>query len=148
MKRAYLLALVLLIPICALAGMKVASDEDMEAVQGQVGITITMATTVSAGDISWEDKDGFTGGASTGAVVLSGVTTPAINISNVIIDAGTTAGVSYLQIDTGVNNIISGDFVVNSIVIGNLSTATLQDLGKLRVRSTRVSVGTIKISGH
>lgn len=143
-----MLVLVIMVPVLALAGMKIASDEDMEAVQGQVGITITMNTTVSAGDISWEDKDGFTGGASTGAVVLSGVTTPNIAISNVIIDAGTTNSVSYLQIDTGVNNIISGDFVVNSIIVGSGYAATTADLGKLTIRNTKVSFGTIKISGH
>jgi len=151
MKKSILLVLVLMIPLVALAGMKIASDDDLEAIQGQVGITLSMSTTVKAGDISWEDADGLQAGTgTTGAVILSGVTTPSISISNVIIDAGIYAATttSYLVLDTGTQNIISGDFVVNGIIIGNGNAATVANLGKLTVRNTLVTLGVIKIAGH
>jgi len=151
MKKMFLLALVLLLPIIALAGMKIASDDDLENIQGQVGITLSMSTTVKAGDIAWEDADGLQAATgTTGAVILSGVTTPSISISNVIIDAGIFAATttSYLVLDTGTQNIISGDFTVNGVIIGNGSAATIANLGKLRVRNTLVTLGVIKIAGH
>ncbi|MBU2489073.1 MAG: hypothetical protein KKA60_06755 [Proteobacteria bacterium] len=149
MKRTlFWVAVIALLPLAAWAGMTAITDTELQDVKGQTGITIDMSVTMSAGDMAWEDKDGFTGAGATGAVILSGVTMPSVSLSGVIIDAGSTATTSYLQIDTGAGNLITGDFIINDLIIGDAIGATVESLGKFQISDTAISFGKIKISGH
>ncbi len=140
--------LIALLPLAAWAGMTAITDQDLSEVQGQTGITVNASVTMSAGDVGWEDAGGFTGAASNGTVILSGVTMPSVSLSGVIIDAGSTATTSYLQLDTGTTNLITGNFVISKLIIGRTLTSTLANLGKFQISNTAVSLGKIKISGH
>jgi hypothetical protein len=120
----------------------------MQEVDGQTGITISMTMSMTATGMAWEDNDGFGTCTSTGAVILSGVTMPGISLSSVVIDAGTCAGVSYVAIDTGTDNIVAGTMTINSLIIGSSDTAATQSLGKFVQRDVGISFGVIEISGH
>lgn len=147
-KSLFVLAAVLLVPFAALAGMTAISDSELQDVEGQTGITINMTLSVTAGTVSWQDNDGFTGCTSTGAVILSGMTMPTVTVTNVDIDAGTCTGTSWLAIATGTSNLISGDMTITDVIIGNADTATQYSLGKFVQTGIGISFGTIKIAGH
>jgi hypothetical protein len=147
-KSLFVLAALMLVPIAALAGMTAISDSELQDVEGQTGITISMTMSVTAGSISWEDDDGFGTCTSTGAVILSGMTMPTVSVSSVDIDAGTCSGTSWLAIATGTSNLISGDMTITDLIIGNADTATQYSLGKFVQRGIGISFGTIKIAGH
>jgi len=147
-KSLFVVAALLLVPIAALAGMTAISDSELQDVEAQAGITLNMSLSVTQASMAWQDNDGFTGCTSTGAVILSGLVMPTITVSNVNIDAGTCAGTSWLAIDTGSSNLISGDMTIGDVVIGSSDTATTQSLGKFTQRGVGISFGTIKIAGH
>jgi len=147
-KSLFVVAALLLVPIAALAGMTAISDSELQDVEAQAGITITATVAMTASSMAWQDNDGFTSCTSTGAVILSGLVMPSIAISMVNIDAGTCSGTSWLAIDTGTSNLISGDMTIGDIVIGTTDTATTQSLGKFTQRGIGISFGTIKIAGH
>ncbi|MBW1988832.1 MAG: hypothetical protein JRI97_04725 [Deltaproteobacteria bacterium] len=150
MKRTlFWMAVIALVPLAAWAGMTAIPDSELQEIKGQTGITVSMDLSVGMGDIGWEDGDGFTGAANPGAVVLSGVTIPTMSLSSVTIDAGTTgAGTSYLAIDTGSSNLITGTMIINDVIIGQSLGAAVSSLGKFQISDVAVSFGTIKISGH
>lgn len=147
-KSLFVLAALLLVPIAAIAGMTAISDSELQDVEGQTGITISMNMSVTAGTVSWEDDDGFAGCTSTGAVILSGMTMPDVSITSVDIDAGTCSGTSWLAIATGDSNLISGDMTITDLIIGSSDTATQYSLGKFTQTDIGISFGTIKIAGH
>jgi hypothetical protein len=142
--------LVALLPLAAWAGMTAITDNELQGVQGQTGITISASVGMTATGMGWEDNDGFSGASGTGAVILSGVTMPTVSLTGVIIDAGTNTATttSYLQIDTGASNLITGDFVISKLIIGTSLAATSKNLGKFQVTGNGISFGKIKISGH
>jgi len=149
MKRTlFWMAVIALVPLAAWAGMTAITDTEMGDVQGQTGITISMDLTMGMGDMGWEDGDGFTGAANPGAVVLSGVTIPSLSLSSVTIDAGSNATGSYLCIDTGSTNLVTGTMIINDVIIGQSLGAAVSSLGKFQVSDVAISFGTIKISGH
>lgn len=150
MKRTlFWVAVIALVPLAAWAGMTAITDTELQEVKGQTGITIDMAVSISAGDMGWEDADGFTGALNTGAVILSGVSLPTFSLSGVVIDAGTSAaGTSYLSIDTGSTNVITGTFEIGDLIIGTTLDSSVVSLGKFRIRDNQISFGQIKISGH
>jgi hypothetical protein len=121
---------------------------ELQEVEGQTGITIDMNVSVSAGDMSWTDTDGFTGNTAAGSVIMSGVDMPTISLTGVVLDAGTGTNTSYLQINTGTSNLISGDMTITDLVIGASDTASLQSLGTFKITDVGISFGVIKISGH
>jgi hypothetical protein len=147
-KLCLLAALLVLIPVSAIAGMSAVSDVDLEEVTGQTGITLTMNVSVSATSMAWGDSDGFGTYSTAGWVILSSVTMPAINLSNVTIDVGSDGTTSILQIDLGTTNLIQGNLTIGNVVIGTTSTATTQSLGEIRMVGLGVSTGAIRISGH
>jgi len=138
----------MLIPLAAMAGMTAISDSELQDVEGQIGISITMTMTVTAATQAWEDGDGYTSCTSTGAVVLSGMVMPTISLSAVDIDVGTCGGTSYLAINTGASNIITGDTTITDLVIGNSASASSASLGKIVTTGLAIGFGTIKINGH
>lgn len=149
MKRTlFWVAVIALVPLAAWAGMTAITDTELQEVKGQTGITIDMNVSISAGDMGWEDADGFTGAANTGAVILSGVSMPTFSMSGVVIDAGSTGNTSYLSIDTGSTNLITGTFEIGSVIIGTTLDSTVESLGKFRIKDNAISFGQIKISGH
>jgi hypothetical protein len=147
-KVLFWVAIAALVPFVAWAGMSAITDTELQDVKGQTGITIDMSVSISAGDMAWEDDDGFGGAGSTGAVIQSGMTMPTISFSNVIVDAGTNTTSSYLQIDTGTTNLITGTMIISDLIIGDSITATSNSLGKFQVNAVAISFGKIKISGH
>jgi len=147
-KSLFVVAALLLVPIAALAGMTAISDSELQDVEAQAGITLNMSLGVTMTSMAWQDNDGFATCTSTGAVILSGLTMPTISISNVNIDAGTCSSTSWLAIDTGSSNLISGDMTINDVVIGTSDTATVMSLGKFTQRGIGITFGTIKIAGH
>jgi len=147
-KLLFVLAAMMLIPLAALAGMTAISDSELQDVEGQTGITISMTMTVTMSTQAWEDSDGFSGCTTMGAVVMTNVVMPTIALSNVNIDAGTCGTLSYLSIDTGNANIISGDTTIGDLVIGTSASATTASLGKFVTTGLGISFGNIKIRGH
>ncbi|MBU2488452.1 MAG: hypothetical protein KKA60_03580 [Proteobacteria bacterium] len=154
----------------ATAGMSTITDMEMDGVHGQTGIHLEITgLNVESGNMAWEDKDGFTGAGATGAVILSGVSTPTFMFT-ADIDVGTTAaGTSYLSIDPpaipaafwnplfgvsapgGANNLaplIYGDFSVNDVIIGDGVAATAESLGKFSSQNFVFAVEYIRIAGH
>jgi hypothetical protein len=139
-------AALVLVPLMAWAGMTAISDVELEEVDGQTGISISMSMTMSANQFAWEDNDGFGATLSTGAVILSNVTLPAISLDGVDINAGTSGGSSYLSIDTGATDLISGDMTIGAVVIGSSWNATTPSLGKFVISGIGIKYGEILIS--
>jgi len=147
-KMCLLAALLVLIPVSAMAGMSAVADVDMEDVTGQTGITLTMAVNVTATSMAWGDSDGFGTYSTAGWVILSNVALPAINLQGVTIDAGSDGTKSILQIDVGTTNLIQGDLTIGDVIIGTTANATTESLGEIRMVGLGVSTGKIQISGH
>jgi len=147
-KLCLLAALLVLLPVSAMAGMSAVSDMDLEEVTGQTGITLTMAVTVTATSMAWGDSDGFGTYSTAGWVILSSVTMPSVNLSNVTIDCGSDATTSILQIDLGTTNLIQGNLTIGNVIIGTTASATTQSLGEIRMVGLGVATGAIRISGH
>lgn len=147
-KLALLAALLVFLPVTAMAGMSAVSDVDLEGVTGQTGITITMNVTITASTIAWGDSDGFGTYTSAGWVVLSDVTMPALNLSGVTIDVGSDGTDSVLQIDVGTGNLIQGTMIIGDVVIGTTSSASTESIGEIRVTGLGVKTGAIQIKGH
>jgi hypothetical protein len=150
MRRLYVWAalLLMLLPTSALAGMTATSDLDLEEVTGQTGMTVSMSVTVVASTIAWGDSDGFGTYVTAGWMILSSVTTPSVNMTNVTIDCGSDATNAFLQINLGTTNLIQGNLTIGSVVIGTASTSSTQSLGEVRMTSLGVKTGAILISGH
>lgn len=147
-KSLFVLAALLLVPIAALAGMTAISDSELQDVEGQTGVTISMTLGVTATGMAWEDDDGFGVCSTTGAVILSNMTMPNISLSNVNIDAGSCGGTSWLAIATGSGDIISGTMIIEDVLIGSAWNATDESLGKIVQTGIGISLGTIQIAGH
>jgi len=148
-KLVILAALLMLLPVSAMAGMSAVSDTDLEEVTGQVGLTITMTVTVTASTIAWGDSDGFGPTyTSQGWVILSNVTTPNFQLTGVTIDAGSDNSSAYVCINTGATNIISGNMTIGALIIGTTGTATGASTGEIRMTGLGVQVGALIISGH
>lgn len=147
-KMLVLAALLLMVPVSAMAGMTAVSDVDLEGVTGQTGITITMAVTVQADSIAWGDSDGFGTYTTAGWLVLSSVSTPAVNLSNVTIDCGSDGTDSILQINLGTSNLVEGNLTIGNVVIGTTSTASAPSIGEIRMTGLGVKTGAIQIKGH
>jgi hypothetical protein len=147
-KLCILAALMLMVPVSAMAGMTAVSDVDLEGVTGQTGITITMNVTVSADSIAWGDSDGFGTYTTQGWLVLSSVTTPSVNLQNVTIDCGSDGTTALLQINLGTSNLIQGNLTIGSVVIGTTSNASTASIGEIRMTGLGVKTGAIQISGH
>jgi len=150
MHRGWVLAalVLLLLPGAAIAGMTAVSNLDLEEVTGQTGITLTVAVTVRATSMAWGDSDGFGTYSTAGWVILSSVTMPSVNLSNVTIDAGSDGATSILQIDLGTTNLVQGNLTIGNVIIGTTSTATTQSLGEIRYVGLGVATGAIRLSGH
>jgi len=150
MHRGWVLAalVLLLLPGAAIAGMTAVSNLDLEEVTGQTGITLTVNVTVRATSMAWGDSDGFGTYSTAGWVILSSVTMPSVNLSNVTIDAGSDGTTSILQIDLGTTNLVQGNLTIGNVIIGTTSTATTQSLGEIRYVGLGVATGAIRLSGH
>jgi hypothetical protein len=147
-KFCILAALVLLLaPISAMAGMSIASNEDLQDVTGQTGVTISMTMNVTATGVGWGDDDGFLGYTTEGWVVLRNVSMPSISLSGVDIDVGGDGTTSYIAIST-YGNIITGNLTIGDLVIGSSATSTAPSAGEIRVQGIGIGFGTIRISGH
>jgi len=141
-------ALLMLLPVSAIAGMSAVSDVDLEEVTGQTGITITMNVTVTASSMAWGDSDGFGTYSTQGWVVLSSVTMPSITLSGVTIDCGSDGTNSILQIDVGTGNLISGNLTIGNVIIGTTAASSTASIGEIRMVGLNVQTGAIRISGH
>jgi len=150
MRRLGILAAValMLLPASAMAGMTAASDLDLEEVAGQTGITITMGMTVTADTMAWGDSDGFGSYTTAGWLVLSTVSMPSVNLSNVTIDCGSDGTTSILQINLGTTNLIQGNLTIGNMIIGTTASATTQSVGELRMTNLGVKTGAIQLKGH
>jgi len=138
----------MLLPVSAMAGMTATSDLDMEEVTGQTGITITMAVTVDASSIAWGDSDGFGSYTTAGWLVLSSVSTPTVNLSNVTIDCGSDGGNAILNINLGTTNLIQGNLTVGNVIIGTTASASTASIGEIRMTGLGIKTGAIQIKGH
>jgi len=147
-KLCLLAALMMILPVSAIAGMSAVSDMDLEEVTGQTGITITMNVTVVATSMAWGDSDGFGTYSTQGWVILSTVTMPAVNLQGVTIDCGSDGSLSILQIDVGTGNLIQGNLTIGAVIIGTTASATTQSIGEIRMVGLGVQTGAIRISGH
>jgi len=147
-KLCVLAALMLLLPVSAMAGMTAVSDVDLEGVTGQTGITITMNVTVSADSMAWGDSDGFGTYTTAGWLVLSSVTTPSVNLTNVTIDCGSDGTNAILQINLGTSNLIQGNLTIGNVIIGTTSSATTESIGEVRMTGLGIKTGAIQIKGH
>lgn len=147
-KSLFVVAALLLVPVAALAGMTAISDTELQDVDGQTGITVSMDMNIAMGGMSWQDNDGFDSCTSTGAVVMSGVTMPTVSLSSVTIDAGTCSATSWLAIATGTANLVTGSMTITDLIIGASDTVTVQSLGKFSQSGIGIRFGTIKIAGH
>jgi len=147
-KLCILAALMLLVPVSAMAGMTAVSDVDLEGVTGQTGITISMTVTVVADSMAWGDSDGFGTYTSAGWLVLSSVSTPNVQLTNVTIDCGSDATNAFLQINVGNGNLIQGNLTIGNVVIGTTSSAATQSIGEVRMTGLGIKTGAIQISGH
>ena len=150
MRRLCVLAalIVMFLPALALAGMTAVSDLDMGEVTGQTGITITMNVTVSADSMAWGDSDGFGTYTTAGWLVLSSVTTPSVNLTNVTIDCGSDGTNAILQINLGTSNLIQGNLTIGNVIIGTTSSATTESIGEVRMTGLGIKTGAIQIKGH
>jgi len=147
-KLLVLAALLMLLPVSAMAGMTAVSDVDLEGVTGQTGITITMNVTVGADTIAWGDSDGFGTYSTQGWLILSSVTMPNVNLQNVTIDCGSDATTAILQINLGTSNLIGGNLTIGNVIIGTTATATTQSIGEIRMVNLGIKTGAIWIMGH
>jgi hypothetical protein len=105
MKRlAILTAVLVVIPIAAMARMSSLSDNAMGVISGKTGITLTWQSRVLDSYIAIYDDNGFTGYGSPGATTLSsfiidgGTSGTNMSITGLTIDAGTTGATSACQI--------------------------------------------------
>jgi len=147
-KLCLLAALLMLLPVSAMAGMSAVSDVDLEEVTGQTGITITMNVTVTATSMAWGDSDGFGTYSTAGWVILSTVQMPNVSLTGVTIDCGSDGVNSILQIDVGTGNLISGNLTIGNVVIGTTASASTQSIGEVRMTGLGIQTGAIRIMGH
>ncbi|MFP4476541.1 MAG: DUF6160 family protein [Desulfatibacillaceae bacterium] len=145
------LAALLALPMSAMAGMWSITENEMEDVTGQAGITIDMAVQVTSGYIAYGDADGDATGTydTEGFFTLSGMALNdgaggAMDLSGLTIDVGTNAGTSALVI--GLPS-ISGEVSFDDILLG--ATADSGDsLGSLTLGDLGTSSSTITITAH
>jgi len=147
-KLCLLAALLLVLPVSAMAGMTAVSDVDLEEVTGQTGITITMNVTVTATSMAWGDSDGFGTYSTAGWVILSTVAMPSLTLTGVTIDCGSNGTDTILQIDLGTTSLISGNLTIGNVIIGTTASATTASLGEIRMVGLGVTTGAIRIAGH
>jgi hypothetical protein len=122
------MAAIALVPMMAWAGMNAITDTELQDVQAQAGLTVTMALDQSMGTITWTD-DG-------NDFVIGSATMPTVSLTGVTIDV--LAG--GLQIATGAAPIMTGTFQATITCNGSWGTFTVNGLS--------MSVGTVLISGH
>lgn len=144
------LAALLALPLAAVAGMWSITDNEMEDVTGQAGITIDMTMEVTAGYVAYGDDDGSGAYSTGGFFTLSGMT---INNGG----AGTGMNLSGLTIDVGNNGTdtaliiglpsISGDIGFSSLKLGTAAD-TGNSLGSLTIGDLATSASTIYIKAH
>jgi len=155
MKKILVLAAILmLVPVSAMAGMTAfmnmdeLSSNDLSSVTGQTGITINAQITITGGFQSWGDNDGCTAFTTAGFVTLSTITTRgfAIDVSGLTIDAcndGTTSYVSISYPTITLNQYIAAVRIGDDAAFGNGAS-----IGSLTVGSLTLGSSYIRISGH
>jgi hypothetical protein len=147
-KLLVLAAIMMLVPVSAMAGMTAVSDVDLEGVTGQTGITISMTVTVQADSMAWGDSDGFGTYCTQGWLILSTVSMPNVQLTNVTIDCGSDGSTSMLQINLGTSNLIQGNLTIGNVIIGTTANAVTQSIGEIRMTNLGIKTGAIQISGH
>jgi len=138
----------MLLPASAIAGMTAASNLDLEEIAGQTGMTLTMSVTVQADSMAWGDSDGFGTYTTAGWLILSTVTMPTVNMSNVTVDCGSDGTTAILQINLGTSNLIQGNLTIGNMIIGTTASASTQSVGEVRMTNLGVKTGAIQIKGH
>jgi len=153
-KLLVLAALLLMVPVSAMAGMTAFMDMDelsnneLAQTTGQVGITInTSIGSITGGYVAWGDSDGCAGcGSTAGWLSLSTLTiTTGQNISMTVDACTTAAGTSYLVL-----GITSGSINLDiaHMRVGSAAGAGA-DMGELSVSALNLGGGvTLKITGH
>ncbi|MFP4476543.1 MAG: DUF6160 family protein [Desulfatibacillaceae bacterium] len=148
------LAALLALPMSAMAGMWSITENEMEDVTGQAGITIDMAVQVTSGYVAYGDDDGDDGGtyASAGFFTLSGMkindgaaTPGALDLSGLTIDVGTNAS-SESALVIGLPS-ISGQVSFDDILLGDSANGGTS-LGSLTLGDLGTAESTITITAH
>lgn len=155
---AVLLVALMALPLAAMAGMLTekapVSDNVLEGVTGQTGVTINASLEVTGGWVAWGDDDGDklgTSGYTTGGFfTLSGLT---INNGG----AGTAMDMDGLTIDVGNDGTntaliiglpqITGDIGFGSLRLGTAAN-TGTSLGSLTIGDLTTNASTIEIYAH
>ncbi len=130
-KLAIIAAVLMLIPIAALARMNSMSDDDMGVLRGQVGITIDFQTCLTNSYLAVTDSDGFSisgltatnGGATTlrlFSIYGTGGLGTNMDIDGLDIDAGSTGTTSYVLV--GLPR-IRGTIDVQSVAVGTTANS-------------------------
>jgi len=143
-----LAAIIMLLPVSAMAGMTAfmnmdeLSSNDMQTVTGQTGITIVADITTVDNYVAWGDNDGFGANTTAGYVTLS-----TMNVSNqsvtVTIDSGTVTTGSYVAISIPSMSILQ---TIAAVRIGDAVQAG-PSIGYIE-SLTNLTGTTIKIYGH
>jgi hypothetical protein len=145
-------ALLLVAPLSALAGMTAfmdmdeMSDNELAATQGQTGITMTQHLELAGGYIAWGDNDGCAGTtAGAGWLTLNNLWATGID-ANLTIDVCTVAGeaTSWLTIGIAGQTISAG---VSEIKLGS-AINTGASLGELVIHSLTIQNSVMRITSH
>jgi len=162
-KLLVIVAMMLMLPVSAMAGMTAFMDMDelsnneLAQTTGQVGITVLTnigSVTGTGGYISWGDSNGCAGCGTTAGWL--NLTTLSFSVATgteigMTIDACTTsAGVSYLVLGISAGSITT-DLDIQHMRVGSAVGNIGADMGELVVDNLMVNVGstiTLKIAGH
>jgi len=157
MKKSLVLAvaLLLMLPISAMAGMTAFMDMDelssgeMASTQGQAGITLRAEVSiVTGGYIAWGDDDGCTktiNPAKQGWLTLASVWSDKTTLTDVTVDVCTGEdGKSWLVLYVPSLTVNQG---IRAIKVGSLVN-TGPSLGELRIANLTYDKVSIRVTGH
>jgi hypothetical protein len=144
-------AILLLLPVSAMAGMTAFMDMDelsnneLSDTTGQVGITLNATLGITGGYIGWGDGDGCGGTTwDRGWVTLSGITATGTVLDGTTIDACTSGATTWLTIVVPAMTINAN---VDAVLIGQ-DVNTGPSIGQITVGNLGLAGVTLEIAGH
>ena len=154
MRTFLIIAVAMLLPVSAMAGMTAINDSAMGEITGQAGITLDQSVQISIDYIAWGDDDGCSGTTTAGFV----------NVCTILIDDdGGAANMDGMLIDSGANASDGNPAIciempssTLDIDIAAIRTGTSvpgggtqgESLGSLHIENLDQAGGSIKIAGH
>lgn len=141
------LATLLVLPMTALAGMWSVTEDEMENVTGQTGISIDLSFRVTSGYLAYGDSDGGTGYTSPGFFTLSGMRientagTGNMSLTGLTIDVGSSGATGAIVIGLPA---LSGRVYFSDLKLGSAADAG-NSLGSLTLGNVGTTASSITI---